>query len=163
ISAVFVTGGLPYSADLMTNKHEVDWSKVPLKLGMTMELCGGIIDAKLSDEEIMQKEVWEECGYDVPVQNFERIITYFYYYLVILSSGAVGIHGNKQTIYYAECTDYMDITKRGETVPEGDMIEVVEMSIPQVRELLGDVSKPIAGNCSLGMFWFLANRVPPGT
>jgi len=55
----------------------VDWSTIPSKLGITVELCAGIVDEpKLSLKEIMQKEVLEECGYNVPLENFQQIISY---------------------------------------------------------------------------------------
>jgi UDP-sugar diphosphatase len=55
---------------------KIDTSKYPPESGITLELCAGILDKDLPPEETARIEVLEECGYDVPVSNFERIITY---------------------------------------------------------------------------------------
>lgn len=58
---------------------EIDWSKVPASLGVTIELCAGILDnAKLGAKETAKQEVLEECGYDVPLENFQYVISYRY-------------------------------------------------------------------------------------
>lgn len=42
--------------------------------GITYELCAGLIDKDgKSDLEICHEEIMEECGYDVPINNIERI------------------------------------------------------------------------------------------
>ena len=51
----------------------VDTSKVPGHLGLTYELCAGIVDKECSWEEIAQAEMLEECGYDVPLSAIEEI------------------------------------------------------------------------------------------
>lgn len=54
----------------------IDTSKYPPKCGITLELCAGIVDKDLPLEEVARIEVLEECGYDIPVSNLERIISY---------------------------------------------------------------------------------------
>ncbi len=45
--------------------------------GITVELCAGIMDnPKLSAKEIGKQEVLEECGYNVPIENFEFVTCY---------------------------------------------------------------------------------------
>ena len=85
--------------------------------GYTYELCAGIIDKDLSDVEIAQEEVLEECGYDIPLASFERITSFY---------PSVGVTGAKQTLYYAECDESMRINEGGGTHEED--IEVI--SIP---------------------------------
>ncbi len=51
----------------------MDWSKYPGELGMTFELCAGIVDKDLPLVEIAKEEVEEECGYRVPIENFEKV------------------------------------------------------------------------------------------
>ena len=52
----------------------VDWSVYPASLGVTHELCAGIVDKpQLSLAEIMREEITEECGYDVPLEKIERV------------------------------------------------------------------------------------------
>ena len=48
----------------------------PGKLGVTYELCAGIVDKDVSSAEIAKMEVLEECGYDVPVESLEVVSTY---------------------------------------------------------------------------------------
>jgi UDP-sugar diphosphatase len=55
---------------------KIDTRKYPPESGITLELCAGIVDKDLSLEEVARIEVLEECGYDVPASNFQRIISY---------------------------------------------------------------------------------------
>ena len=42
--------------------------------GITLELCAGIIDkADKTRREIARMEIFEECGYDVPLEAVEEI------------------------------------------------------------------------------------------
>jgi UDP-sugar diphosphatase len=44
---------------------------------VTIELCAGIVDAPdKSLAEIAKQEVLEECGYDVPVKNFQVVASH---------------------------------------------------------------------------------------
>jgi 8-oxo-dGTP pyrophosphatase MutT (NUDIX family) len=49
-------------------KHEDN----PGSIGVTYELCAGIVDKDTSLEQIAQAEVLEECGYKVPLDKLER-------------------------------------------------------------------------------------------
>ena len=55
---------------------QVDTDKFPGSLGLTLELCAGIVDKKLSLEEIAVEEVREECGYQVSPGNLTKIVTF---------------------------------------------------------------------------------------
>lgn len=83
------------------NKH-IDMQKYPAKLGITLELCAGIVDKSKTLVEIAKEEVLEECGYDVPLANFERLHAY---------SAAVGISGTVLTMYYCEVSDDMKVAE----------------------------------------------------
>lgn len=65
---------MKYSPD--NSVQNVDWKSVPGKCGVTIELCAGIVDASKPRIEIMKSEVLEECGYDVPLENFHEIASY---------------------------------------------------------------------------------------
>jgi UDP-sugar diphosphatase len=52
---------------------EIDSEKVPGHLGLTYELCAGIVDKNCSWDEIAQAEVFEECGYKVPLSSLEQV------------------------------------------------------------------------------------------
>lgn len=71
-SAVY-HGIVSSSGDSIEN---IDLEKYPPKIGVTLELCAGIVDKNLSLVEIAREEVLEECGYDVPIDRIEEIMTY---------------------------------------------------------------------------------------
>lgn len=54
----------------------VDTKKYPSSLGMTIELCAGIVDKDQSLVETARDEVLEECGYDVPLSSFQKVTSY---------------------------------------------------------------------------------------
>ena len=55
---------------------QVDTDKFPGSLGLTLELCAGIVDKELSLQEIAVEEVREECGYQVSPGNLTKIVTF---------------------------------------------------------------------------------------
>lgn len=57
-------------------KNPIDTEKYPSSLGVTIELCAGIIDKDKPIEEIAKEEVLEECGYDVPLGNLKKVKSY---------------------------------------------------------------------------------------
>lgn len=65
-------------------KHDeqIDLVKYPAKLGITLELCAGIVDKKLSMKEIAREEVLEECGFNIPLDRIEEVMTYKYEYYI---------------------------------------------------------------------------------
>lgn len=58
--------------------ERVDTTKYPAKLGITLELCAGIVDKKLPLKEIAKEEVLEECGFDVPLDKIEEVMIHKY-------------------------------------------------------------------------------------
>lgn len=56
----------------------VDLEKYPPTLGVTLELCAGIIDKDKPLVEIARDELREECGYDAPAEAFKHVITFRY-------------------------------------------------------------------------------------
>lgn len=63
-------------------KHDekIDLVKYPALLGVTLELCAGIVDKDLPLIEIAREEVLEECGFNVPLDRMEEVMTYKYVY-----------------------------------------------------------------------------------
>lgn len=55
---------------------KIDSSKYPASLGISLEMCAGIVDKKLPLVEIAREEVLEECGYNVKVNDIHRIMSY---------------------------------------------------------------------------------------
>jgi len=131
--------------------EKVDWTKTPASLGVTIELCAGIVDANIPYNEIMKKEVLEECGYDVPVGNFQKLVTY---------QAGIGSSGDQGTIFFAECTDAMKVTEGGGLADEGELIQVVEMTIPEIREYIARDSVASPGGFLFAVMWFLVNKAP---
>lgn len=63
-------------------KHDekIDLVKYPAKLGITLELCAGIVDKDLSLKEIAREEVLEECGFNISSERIDEVMTYKYVY-----------------------------------------------------------------------------------
>lgn len=59
-----------------TTPEKIDLDKYPARLAITLELCAGIVDKSKTLREIAQEEVLEECGYNVPLERIEQIMTY---------------------------------------------------------------------------------------
>ena len=114
--------------------------------GVTYEMCAGIIDQSRSEVEIAKSEVLEECGYDVPIEKFERIF----------SNQAVGFSGNKSVKFFAEVNDSMIVSQGGGNRHEGEYIEVFYLPLADAKSFVFDesISKPaglIASFC--WYFW----------
>ncbi|XP_077522223.1 uridine diphosphate glucose pyrophosphatase NUDT14-like isoform X1 [Amblyomma americanum] len=58
----------------LASSSPIDTRKYPGNLGVTLELCAGIMDnKKLTPVETMREEILEECGYNVPLANIQRV------------------------------------------------------------------------------------------
>jgi hypothetical protein len=57
---------------------------IPLARGFTCELCAGLVDKEKAIKEIVQEEILEECGYNVPIDSIQPIASY---------AAGVGIQG----------------------------------------------------------------------
>ncbi|XP_026725723.1 uridine diphosphate glucose pyrophosphatase-like isoform X2 [Trichoplusia ni] len=139
-----------YSCVLPVDREEdeVDTSKYPASLGITLEMCAGIVDKNKSLHEIAREEVLEECGYDVPITELHKIISY---------RAGVGVQGSLQTMFYCEVTDEMKTAKGGGV--DDEIIEVVEQSIPEVEKWIstpGPHNSP--PSCLFAVMWFLLNK-----
>ncbi|XP_054826151.1 uridine diphosphate glucose pyrophosphatase NUDT14 isoform X2 [Eublepharis macularius] len=125
---------------------------LPASSGVTYELCAGIVDkAELSLEEIACQEVLEECGYEVPLAGLKRITSY---------RSGVGVTGSKQTLFYAEVTDEMKTGKGGGRPEEGELIEVVEIPLPDSMDFAFDETFPKTMGVMFCFMWFHNNIAP---
>lgn len=78
-TVIYVVSAVWYnSIPFQDRSNPIDTEKYPASLGITLELCAGIIDKDKSIEEIAREEVLEECGYDVPLKNLKQIKKYRY-------------------------------------------------------------------------------------
>jgi UDP-sugar diphosphatase len=113
-------------------------------IGMSTELCAGIIDKELSVEQIAIEEIDEECGFEVSLENLERITKV---------NSSVGTAGTSQTIFYAEVNESMRIGKGGGI--DAEMIEVIELPIFEAKTFMFDESQvKTTGLMFAFMWWF---------
>ncbi|XP_072031102.1 uridine diphosphate glucose pyrophosphatase NUDT14-like [Amphiura filiformis] len=144
-------------AQAKTVGETVDTTIHPGHLGMTYELCAGLVDKDKSLPEMARDEVLEECGYDVPVEKFE---------MITCARGGVGLTGSNQTYFYAEVTDAMKVSAGGGLVEEGEMIEVYELTLTSAPALMWDETKNKPVGVIFAFMWFFQNKRPgllPGT
>jgi UDP-sugar diphosphatase len=117
------------------------------KDGYTYELCAGIIDKDASDIQIAKEEIFEECGYDVPLKNLEKVTTFY---------PSVGVTGAYQTLYYAEINESMKISEGGGL--EDENIEVIYLPIKESKKFMFDESYQKTPGMMMAFYWFFENR-----
>ncbi len=93
--------------------------------GMTVELCAGIVDKELSLIQIAKEEIEEECGYDVPLEEIEKITSFH---------TSVGFAGSKQMLYYVEVDESMKSSDGGGV--DGELIEVIDLPVAEAKALI---------------------------
>lgn len=67
-----------YYQYVLEQRDAIDVRRYPATLGLTLELCAGIVDKDKPLVEIAREELQEECGYEAPATAFTEIITYRY-------------------------------------------------------------------------------------
>lgn len=115
--------------------------------GYMYELCAGIVDKECSIEQIAKEEILEECGYDVPVQNLEKISAFY---------TSVGISGTHQTLYYAQINESMKIDEGGGL--EEEEIEVVYVPLSEAKKFMFDERYQKTTGVSLAFYWFFNHK-----
>jgi len=128
--------------------QQVDTDKYPGSLGLTLELCAGIIDKPGPLVEVAKEEVLEECGYEVSANDIRKISS---------CRGGVGTSGSTIHTFYAEVTDDMRVGPGGGLAEEGEMIEVVEYTIEQARTLFTDETVNKVHGLLYSLYWFFDN------
>jgi len=115
--------------------------------GQMYELCAGIIDKETSDAQIAKEEILEECGFDVPVENLEKISSFY---------TNVGISGALQTIYYAELHESMKVNDGGGLIEEN--IEVIYVPLSEAKAFMFDESFQKTSGVLTAFYWFFDNK-----
>jgi len=118
--------------------------------GMTVELCAGIVDKKLSLVEIAKEEIEEECGFDVPLEKIEAITSFH---------TSVGFAGSKQMLYYAEVDERMKVSEGGGV--DDEQIEVVYLPLDEAKALIYDERIAKTPGLMFAFMWYfdrLINR-----
>lgn len=115
--------------------------------GYTYELCAGIVDKKVSLEQIAIEEIDEECGYKVELENLERITSFY---------TAVGFSGTKQTFYYCEVNETDKIHGGGGIDTED--IEVVYLPCGEAKTFILDEEKSKTPGIMYALMWWFAQK-----
>lgn len=127
---------------------KIDWSKYPISIGETIELCAGIIDKpELSWLSHMREEISEECGYDVKESDIKFIKKFI---------TGIGAAGSEQGLYYAEIDESMKVNEGGGT--ENEKIEKVFMTLPEAQQYCEQMEVMSAPGLLYGLSWFFKNH-----
>ena len=113
------------------------------KDGMTVELCAGIVDKKLSLAHIAKEEIEEECGYDVPLEKIEKITSFH---------TSVGFAGSKQMLYYAEVDESMKVSEGGGV--DDEQIEVIYLPVSESKAFIYDESIAKTPGLMFAFMWY---------
>lgn len=116
------------------------------KDGMMYELCAGLVDKKASNIQIAKEEILEECGYDVPLKNLQKISTFY---------TSVGISGTQQTLYYATCNESMKLSDGGGL--EEEDIEVIYIPVEEAKAFMFDDTYKKTSGMLMAFYWFFDN------
>ena len=113
----------------------------------TYELCAGLVDKDKSLDIIVQEEIDEECGYQVPLENIRKITSYF---------TNVGVSGGQQSFYYATVNSSMKAHEGGGIHDEE--IETFFLGIDEVDDFIFDESKAKTPGLMFSFYWFMKNK-----
>ena len=116
------------------------------KDGMMYELCAGLVDKDKPQVQIAKEEILEECGYDVPLKNIQKVSSFY---------TAVGMSGAKQTLYYAWCDNSMKVNDGGGL--EEEDIEVIYIPLNKAKEFMFDDNFQKTPGLMMGFYWFFDN------
>ena len=113
----------------------------------TYELCAGIVDKNKPLEVIVQEEIDEECGYQVPLENIEKITSFY---------TNVGVSGGCQSLYYATINESMKSHEGGGIHDEE--IETMFLKVDEFRDFIYDESKAKTPGLMFSFMWFEENK-----
>ena len=113
----------------------------------TYELCAGLVDKNKSLEEIVKEEIDEECGYEVKIEDIQKVTSFF---------TNVGISGGCQHLFFAKINESMKIHQGGGINDE--QIELHFLPLEQCDELIFDESKAKTPGLMFSFYWFLKNQ-----
>lgn len=113
----------------------------------TYELCAGIVDKEKPLINIAKEEIDEECGYDVPLENIEKITSFY---------TNVGVSGGCQTLYFARINESMKVHDGGGINDEE--IELMLLPVDDFRSFIYDESKAKTPGLMFSFFWFMDNK-----
>jgi UDP-sugar diphosphatase len=115
--------------------------------GMTIELCAGIVDKDLSLIEIAKEEIEEECGYAVPLENMQKITSFY---------SAVGFAGSKQVLYYALVNESMKVSEGGGI--DNEEIEVITLPLGDAKSFIYNEEIAKSSGLMFAFLWFFTEH-----
>lgn len=114
--------------------------------GYMFELCAGLMDKYgKSPLQVAKEEVFEECGFEVPLTTL-KIIAEFY--------SSVGTSGSKQTLFFCEVENRQKVALGGGI--DDEFIEIVEIPLESALDFLKNPN--ITPSLAFGFSWFLLNK-----
>lgn len=115
-------------------------------IGVTYELCAGILDKEKSSVEIASEEIEEETGYKVEPEEIRRI-TKFY--------TSVGFAGSRQELFFAKIDDSKKMHRGGGV--EGENIELFYLDVEEIENFILDEAKIKTPGLLFALTYFKSN------
>ncbi|MDM5271414.1 NUDIX domain-containing protein [Sulfurovum sp. zt1-1] len=116
-------------------------------LGLTIELCAGIVDKNLSLMHIASEEIEEECGYRVTVDQIEKITSFH---------TSVGFAGSKQMLYYTEVDESVKVSEGGGV--DDEQIEVIYLPVKEAKSFIFDETVAKTPGLMFAFMWWFENK-----
>ena len=111
--------------------------------GFTYELCAGIVDKDKSLIEIAQEEILEETGYDVSLNDLQKVTSFY---------TAVGFAGGLQTFYFATIDESMRVGEGGGI--ENENIEVIYLKREEALSFMFDGAHATTSGLMFALMWY---------
>ena len=115
--------------------------------GFTYELCAGLMDKGKKPRQTMKEELFEECGYEVPLDNV-RLVNEFW--------SNVGLSAAKQYLFCCEVTAAMKTGAGGGLESENEDIEVFYLNFSDTEVFIKDSSKIKSTGLCFALNWYLS-------
>ena len=116
--------------------------------GYMYELCAGIVDKDTTNIQIAKEEILEECGFDVPLKNMQKVSSFY---------TSVGISGALQTLYFAKIDDSMKVNDGGGLIDED--IEVIYIPLCDAKKFIFNESYQKTPGMMMAFYWFFDNQI----
>lgn len=118
------------------------------KRGIVYELCAGLVDKEgKSIEQIAQEEVFEECGYSIPIQKLQKINTFY---------SNIGLSTSKQTLFFASISQEEKISEGGGERDEN--FELFWLPCLEITQFLQDETIEKTSSLAYMLEWFLRTK-----
>lgn len=136
-SFVFVKQFRPAVWDALSSDNNVSQKE----RGYTYELCAGLLDKGLSEEQTIIEEILEETGY--AINKVERITR---------TRSGFGFSGNAQTMFYAVINDNMQINNGGGI--DDECIELFYLNRKNAYDFIFDEAYVKGFGLGFALFWW---------